>query len=180
MGIRSDLANVVIEIVSNQNGGELGRKLRSYARLGIPYYVVHDPYLLVGKQLLYVFELRGGVYTPMTGWWFPSIGLGVTLWHGEYAGDTATWLRWCDIDGEVIPTGAELAALALTNAEEARQQAERERQQASLALDRAEDAEMRAEQERSHAEQERTRAEQAERRAEELLARLRALGVDAA
>lgn len=127
-----------------------------------------------------VFELRGGVYTPMTEWWFPSIGLGVTLWHGEYAGDTATWLRWCDIDGEVIPTGAELAALALTNAEKARQQAERERQQASLALDRAEDAEMRAEQERSRAEQERSRAEQAERRAEELLARLRALGVDAA
>jgi hypothetical protein len=83
------------------------------------------------------------------------------------------WLRWCDIDGEVIPTGAELAAMALTNAEEVRRQAERQRQQASLALDRAEDAETRTEQER-------TRAEQAERRAEELLARLRALGVDAA
>ena len=35
--------DVVIEIVSNQKGEEAERKLRLYAQLGIPYYVIFDP-----------------------------------------------------------------------------------------------------------------------------------------
>jgi Uma2 family endonuclease len=35
--------DVVIEIVSNREGGELDRKLRGYAAHGVPYYVVFDP-----------------------------------------------------------------------------------------------------------------------------------------
>ena len=34
---------VVNEIVSNRKGHELIRKLHDYARIGVPYYVVHDP-----------------------------------------------------------------------------------------------------------------------------------------
>ncbi|MBX2999177.1 MAG: Uma2 family endonuclease, partial [Caldilineaceae bacterium] len=30
--------DVVIEVVSNREGGELGHKLQGYARLGVPYY----------------------------------------------------------------------------------------------------------------------------------------------
>lgn len=35
--------DVVVEVVSNEKGGELDRKMREYAWMGIPYYVVYDP-----------------------------------------------------------------------------------------------------------------------------------------
>jgi hypothetical protein len=50
----------------------------------------------------------------------PEVGLSLKLWRGEFEGKEAEWLRWCDADGKIIPTGAELA---LTE-REARQQAE--------------------------------------------------------
>jgi hypothetical protein len=94
--------------------------------------------------------LRGRTYAPCTGGWLEDIGLGVRLWDGEYEGVTAVWLRWCDREGNVIPTGAELA-----EAERARAEAERQR-----------------------AEEEQRRAEAERARAERLAARLRALGID--
>ena len=40
--------------------------------------------------------------------WLEEVGLGLTLWSGEFEEDvTQTWLRWCDRDGQVILTGAE-------------------------------------------------------------------------
>jgi hypothetical protein len=41
----------------------------------------------------------------------------VRLWEGEYEGVKAVWLRWCDQKGNVIPTGAELAAAERARAE---------------------------------------------------------------
>jgi hypothetical protein len=90
--------------------------------------------------------------------------LGITLWEGVYEGRADRWLRWCDRDGIVIPTGAE--------------RAEQERQRAEQADQRAEQADQRAEQADQRAEQERQRAEQADQRAERLLAQLRALGIE--
>lgn len=177
--------DVVIEIVSNRKGGELTTKVRAYAQMGIPYYVVHDPYKLLGKQELYAFELRGRSYVPMSEVWFPEIGLGLRLWEGEYEGDWATWLRWCDIDGELIPTGAELAAQIREQAEYARRRADKAEDEAEQAVEdaeeqrkRAEQAEGRAEQAEGRAEQAEERAGRAEERAERLAARLRALGLD--
>ena len=72
------------------------------------------------------------------------------LWEGEYEGVKAVWLRWCDREGNVIPTGAELAEAERQRAEEEQRRAEEARQQAA--------------------------AERA--RAERLAARLRALGID--
>ena len=82
--------------------------------------------------------------------WFDDIGLGVTLWHGEYQGCEDTWLRWCDRVGAVIPTGEE----------------------------RAEAERARAEAERARAETEHARAEAERERAERLAAKLRAAGID--
>jgi hypothetical protein len=59
---------------------------------------------------LYLFEKKGMQYQPLTGQSFADIGLGVVLWEGEYEGKQGTWLRWCDLQGQVIPTGAERAA----------------------------------------------------------------------
>ena len=149
--------DVVIEIVSNREGGELDRKRQRYAQLGIGYYLAFDPQRHLGETLAQCYELRGRTYAPCERLWLADVGLGVTLWEGVYEGVRATWLRWCDDQGQVIPTGAELV-------EQERQRAEQEHQ--------------RAEQERQRAEQERQRAEQERQRAERLAARLRALGID--
>lgn len=102
--------DVVIEIVSNQKGNELSSKLQSYARIGIPYYVVYDPARQLGEQVLHIFERNGCEYAVRTDPYFKAVGLGVTLWEGIFEGVRDMWLRWCDGKGAVIPTGAERAA----------------------------------------------------------------------
>jgi hypothetical protein len=103
---------VVIEIVSNREGNELGSKLRDYARVGVTYYIVYDPLRQLSDTVLQVFEKQGTQYRPLTERTLPGNGLGVMLWEGEYEGKHDTWLRWCDEQGEVIPTGAERATRA--------------------------------------------------------------------
>jgi hypothetical protein len=44
---------------------------------------------------------------------FPDVGLGLVLWTGTFEGQQQTWLRRCDKDGRVIPTGAERLAAQL-------------------------------------------------------------------
>ena len=141
---------IVIEIVSNRKGGELDEKLDGYARLGVTYYIVYDPELLLTQQALYVFARRDLRFVQISPDTLPGIGLGVTLWEGEYEDLSGTWLRWIDSEGNLLLTGKE--------------RAEQERQ--------------RAEQERQRAEQERQRAEQERQRAEALAAKLRELGID--
>ena len=51
--------------------------------------------------------------------------LGLTLWRGSFEGTDATWLRWCDHDGNVIATGAERAEQERERAEQERERAER-------------------------------------------------------
>lgn len=169
---------VVVEIVSNKKGGELSKKKTEYARLRIPYYIVHDPYLLLGKQELYVFELKSDAYEERSDHWMPAIGLGVTIWSGEYENLPGRWLRWCDIDGTLLPTGAEAAQQSQVLVEEASQRAHAEYERAEDALERVEAERLRAEQESQRAEQESQRAKEEHQRAERLAAKLRALGID--
>lgn len=104
--------DVVIEIVSNKVGNELGSKLRDYARLGVSYYVVLDPLQQLEAKTLHVFGLNQDVYEQLEKPWLDRVGLGVTLWEGTFEGVTTTWLRWCDRDGRLLPTGAERASQA--------------------------------------------------------------------
>lgn len=131
------LPEVCIEIVSNAEGDELtlsrksqqkGRTIAKkdlYAQIRIPYYVVFDPL----KQIQGEYEMNGallrvwwnaaGRYVELTppegvsvgrSAWLEEVGLGLTLWSGQFEEDvTRTWLRWCDRNGQVIPTGAERA-----------------------------------------------------------------------
>ncbi|MFQ5614902.1 MAG: Uma2 family endonuclease [Anaerolineales bacterium] len=101
--------DVVVEIVSNKKGGEAGKKVRVYAQMGVWYYVIYDPQQLIQDEFLRVYKLRAGRYVLKSDWWLDSVGLGVTLWEGEFEGVWEQWLRWCDQDGNVISTGAELA-----------------------------------------------------------------------
>ncbi|MEH2415301.1 Uma2 family endonuclease [Nostoc sp.] len=141
---------VVLEIVSNKEGDELGKKLQIYEHMRASYYIVYDPNQQLGEKVLRVYELRGTRYFETSEIWLEQVGLGVTLWEGKFEDRQDTWLRWCYQDGTVLLTGDE--------------RAEQERQ--------------RAEQERQRAEQERQRAEQAEQRTQLLAERLRAMGVD--
>lgn len=158
------LPEVVIEIVSNREGNELGSKLRDYARMRVSYYVIFDPIQQLSKSVLQVYQLQATSYIPMADPWLEAVGLGLRLWEGMFEGKQDVWLRWCDQAGNIILTGAE-------RAEQERQRAEQERQ-------RAEQEHQRAEQEHQKAQQAELLLEQERRRAEQLEAQLRALGID--
>ncbi|HRQ41491.1 MAG TPA: Uma2 family endonuclease [Chloroflexota bacterium] len=114
--------DVVVEIVSNRQGGELTRKKQLYAELGIAYYIVYDPGLHLSETSLYVFERRGAEYVQTRKTWLPKLGLGVQLWEGVYEEQTAVWLRWCDQEGNLIPTGAEAVEQERNRAEKLAEQ----------------------------------------------------------
>lgn len=153
-GKRPDL---VLEIVSNKEGGELSTKRDRYAAVGIPLYVVFDPFHELGPDTLLTFELRGGRYEPTSSPFFPALGIGLTLWKGRFEDVEREWLRWCDAGGDPLPTGVE--------------RAEKEKRRADEARLRADEAKLRAEKERLRADEEKLRADR-------LAAKLRALGID--
>lgn len=158
--------DVVIEIVSNRVGGEDTTKLTGYARIAIPYYIIFDPMQQVSQDVLrlYVLDVTTHQYRPKADTWLEGVGLGVTLWEGVFEGSEGIWLRWCDAEGNVIPTGAELAQAAQRYAEGESQHANAERQRADAEHQRAETAQQQADAERQ--------------RAEKLIAQLRALGIE--
>ena len=108
---------VVIEIVSNRKGGELDDKLLDYARLGIAHYIVYDPDEQISEQPLHIFTHHGPRYVEISDGWLNQVGLGVTLWKGDYEGVEGIWLRWCDADGKVLATGVEAATRERQRAE---------------------------------------------------------------
>ncbi len=126
---------VCVELVANQEGNELSLSSRAqqqgktckkdlYAQIGIPYYVVFDPLRQIQTEmngaLLRVWAISPLGYSELTpeqgmtavgqSVWLARVGLGLTLWEGQFEeAVTRLWLRWCDAEGQVIPTGAERA-----------------------------------------------------------------------
>lgn len=139
--------DLVVEIVSNRKGGEMESKRKRYAQIGVPYYIVYDPYRILKGDDLYVYEIGFGKrYRRRDELTLPGIGLGVTLWPGRYEGGDAIWLRWLDDQGVLIPTGKERSDIAEQRASEAEQLAAREAEARQRA--EAELAQLRAEMER--------------------------------
>ncbi len=123
---------VCIEIVSNRKGNELDSKKDDYARIGIAYYVVFDPLQQLQRQdelngnLLKVWALTAGQYVEMPEpFWLQTVGLGLMVWEGAFEEQASPWLRWCDRDRKIIPTGAEGRDLERQGREVERQRAER-------------------------------------------------------
>jgi hypothetical protein len=165
--LRGKTPDVVVEIVSRRDGGEDTTKLQSYAQLSIPYYVILDPDDQLGGGVLRAYQLRGRTYQLLSSpFFFPEVGLGACLWQGPYEDREETWLRWCDRDGTLIPTGTEQAEIERQRAENESQRAENERRQAEKERERAEGEWQRAENERHQAENERQRADNECQRAE--------------
>ncbi|WP_416670888.1 Uma2 family endonuclease [Egbenema bharatensis] len=129
---------VCIEIVSNAEGDELilspksrqkgktAAKKEIYAQIGVRYYVVFDPLQQIqgedemNSALLRVWSISpegyteltppSGITTPGESVWLNSVGIGLTLWEGQFEEEIPRlWLRWCDRRGQVISTGAERA-----------------------------------------------------------------------
>lgn len=102
--------DVVIEVVSNREGGEDKQKLAAYARGRVPYYVIFDLDRQISAEVLRGYRLDATEYRPMDEPIdFPNIGLGLRLWQGRFEGHNVTWLRWVDARGALIPTGQERA-----------------------------------------------------------------------
>jgi hypothetical protein len=116
---------LVIEIVSNTKGGEISRKHNRYEQMGIRYYVVFDPFHYFKGEVLQVFALQEGVYQPTTEHYFPCLGLGLKLWHGDFEDIKTTYLRWCDRKGKLLPTADERAKRAKSEAARAKSEAAR-------------------------------------------------------
>ena len=129
---------VCIEIVSNAEGDELAISKKSqqkgkttskkeiYAQIGVRYYAVFNPLRQIqGKDemdgaLLRVWTITPDGYPELTppqgineigeSVWLNAAGVGLTVWEGQFEEEvTRIWLRWCDRDGQIIPTGAERA-----------------------------------------------------------------------
>jgi len=130
--------DIVIKIVSNREGGE-EEKLDRYARIGIPYAVIFDPWHFLGPRVLRTYEHHGRAYIDFVDpTWLPELGLGLTLWSGTYEGMQATWLRWCNCQGELLPTGAEATATAALDVKAARQETDAARREADALRERNE------------------------------------------
>ena len=142
--------DVVIEVVSNREGGELGKRMRGYERWRVSYYVVWDPMRYLGGPELRAFKLEVTGYLPLSPTRFPTLGLSLAPWEGVFETARARWLRWFDARNQLIPTGAE----------------------------RAEAESARAEAESARADAERARAEVERARADRLVARLKELGLN--
>ena len=171
------LPDLVLEIVSNKVGGEESSKKELYAKLGIKYYVVHDPYFYLSKDELKVYHLvRNESYELLTSPhnFMPEINLGIQLWNGLFEQEDSSWHRWCTKNGSNLLTGKERADeekkradQEKLRAEQEKLRAEQERVKAKQEKERAEQEKARAEQERVKAEQEKLKAEQEKERAEQ-------------
>jgi Uma2 family endonuclease len=115
---------VVVEIVSNKEGDELGEKLKIYEHMRVNYYIVYDPKQRLGEKKLRINTLKGRRYIETSETWLADIDLGVTLWEGEFEGRHDTWLRWTYQDGTVLPTGDEKAKQAEERAHLAEERAQ--------------------------------------------------------
>ena len=148
------MPEVCIEIVSNKEGDEIALSAKSkrkgklkskkdiYAQIGIPYYAVYDPLQQIQDEenmngaLLRIWKRTANSYielTPPSGITYieqsaqlDTLGLGLTLWEGQYEeAVTRQWLRWCDSQGQLLPTGAEGKAIERQRAEAEKQRADR-------------------------------------------------------
>lgn len=117
---------LVIEVVSNREGGEDTRKLDQYREFHVSWYAIFDPDGHLSPQPLRLFELRGAEYAELPDPFQPlGLGLALTLWEGEFGGMDETWLRWKDAEGHLLLTGTELAGQERARAEQERARAER-------------------------------------------------------
>ncbi len=120
--------DVVIELLSESTAAfDKNEKKQIYQdRLRAPEYFWYDPF----SGELAGFALSDEQYQPLKPdaegrWLSRQLGLSLTLWQGRYQGVEAQWLRWATRDGQLLPTGEEIAEREHERAEQERERAER-------------------------------------------------------
>ncbi|NMG18292.1 Uma2 family endonuclease [Brasilonema bromeliae] len=142
--------DLVIELLSESTAeaDKNEKKLIYQNQMRVPEYFWFDPF---NPDDWAGFSIQQGVYQPLV----PnernqlvsqSLGLGLQRWQGKYRGVDTVWLRWATMEGEVLPTGMEIA-------QQEHQLAEQERQRAEQEYQRAEQERQRTEQVRSQLQQ---------------------------
>ncbi|MBD6615929.1 Uma2 family endonuclease [Komarekiella sp. 'clone 1'] len=114
---------LVLEVVSQTYRGEYSTKKAEYARLGILYYVVYNPFRR-RKSRLEVYKLINNVYEFQNGnpVWLTEIGLGIGIERGTYLGIPREWMYWYNQQGQRFLTPEEKEKLAEQKAQQAEQE----------------------------------------------------------
>ena len=155
---------IVLEFVSG-NGEEERDKTPWQGKFWIYEQVIRPPFYgiyEVSKASVEVYELIGGKYELLTPgdrghYAITPLGVELGIWQGEYQSMELPWLRWWDLQGNLLLTGEERAEVESQRAELESQRAELESQRAEL---------------------ESRRAEQESQRADRLMVQLRSLGIE--
>ena len=105
--------DVVIELLSATTAkyDKKEKKQIYQSRMRVPEYFWFDPF---NPDDWAGFSLQNGVYEPIK----PNednqlisqaLGLSLVRWQGSYKGIEATWLRWANLNGELLATPQETA-----------------------------------------------------------------------
>jgi Uma2 family endonuclease len=121
--------DVVIELLSEStNSLDKTMKKQIYQdRLRVPEYFYYDPF---NPEDFAGFVLNEGNYHPLEfneKRWLISqrLQLALVRWYGVYRDVETVWLRWANLDGELLPTERELSQKAQLKAQKAQLKAER-------------------------------------------------------
>jgi len=114
---------VIIELMSKTTEHvDRGRKKDVYSIVGVPTYVLYDPYS-ADLEVSYLDDetgrYRAAEQKGSGRYEVPGLGLELGVWEGKIHGTEAPWLRWFEPDGGVVMTGDERAREARTQAAEA-------------------------------------------------------------
>lgn len=95
----------------------------------IPYYAIYE----IGRGHLEVYVLVKGSYQLLEAneqgrYPIDRLGIELGVWTGEYLRQEQTWLRWWDNQGQLLPTGRELATQAQALTVKAQEMAAQERE----------------------------------------------------
>jgi Uma2 family endonuclease len=161
--------DVIVELMSESTAKiDLTTKKNLYERtFRCSQYFVYNPFDATSLQgwALDQNQCYQKIIPDHRGWlWCQRLGLWLGVWMGSIQREEAPWLRFYDLDGNLILLPAELAEIERQNAEIERQRARAASQQAEIERQRARAASQQAESERQ--------------RAERLAAQLRQLGIN--
>lgn len=162
---------IALEFVSGNGSEERDKtpyegKFWVYERIIRPaYYGIYE----VAKANIDMYHLQGTQYVQMTPspqgrYTIPEMQVELGLWQGHYQGMTLPWMRWWDLENNMLLTGAEGMVIA-----------QAEKLTAQLKTQEAQEAQVQAEAQVQVAQ---AQAQTAQAQADRLAAKLRELGID--
>lgn len=125
---------IVLEFVSG-NGDEERDQTPWKGKFWIYEQVIHPAFYgiyEVNKASVEVYHLIENKYQLLPAnerghYPIPALGVELGIWQGEYQNVDLPWLRWWDVDGNLLLSGEERAEQEYQRAEQERQKAEQER-----------------------------------------------------